>query len=74
MKSKSHTRWWREAVGQTASPPGAPVRGFIPGTINGQGGSSMAGFKGGARQDEQAYVEGGPAAVQKRLAEPDRTI
>ena len=34
----------------------------------------MAGFKGGARQDEQAYVEGGPAAVQKRLAEPDRTI
>ena len=60
--------------GPDGATPGAPVRGFIPGTINGQGGSSMAGFKVGARQDEQAYVEGGPAAVQKRLAEPDRTI
>ncbi len=74
MKSERQMTWWREAVGQTAPPPGAPVRGFIPGTINGQGGSSMPGFKGGARQGEQAYVEGGPAAVQKRLAEPDRTI
>lgn len=27
-----------------------------------------------ARQDEQAYVEGEPAADQKRLARPDRTI
>ena len=38
---------------------------------------SGAGFPGpeenAARQGEQAYVEGEPAAVQKRLAEPDST-
>ncbi len=32
--------------GDNATTPGAPARGLRPGTINGQGGSSMPGFNG----------------------------